>query len=155
MMFQRRQGRQVLGGQAVEAVKDYAFVGAEGGYGPDDFGVEILDVTDPANPVLLAFRGRAEGLPLGVHNITVNADAGLVYLNMAEFDLVEPLWGYIDLTDPAFPVTTVPMRAISPSAGDGCHDSAWMRCGTWGSARPSRARWSGTWPIPAGPSSGP
>ncbi|HWB71089.1 MAG TPA: hypothetical protein VG452_02645, partial [Egibacteraceae bacterium] len=187
LMFQRRQGPQLLAGQVIDAVKDYAFVGAEGGFDPDDFGIEVLDVTDPtnpvhlveipcggfhsdvavyehllvqsfdssptgcdasrlpgidphgvdrpaelgvriydvtdpANPVLLAFRGQSEGLPLGVHNITVNAPAGLLYLNMAEGDVVRPQWGYIDLTDPAFPVTILPMREVSPSAGDGCHD---------------------------------
>ncbi|MDX1510258.1 MAG: hypothetical protein R3249_02840 [Nitriliruptorales bacterium] len=92
---------------------------------PDDQGVRIFDITDPAAPRLVAFRGEAEGIhPAGVHNGTVNAEAGLLYLNMAELDPIGPLWGWIDLEDPAFPVHTRSMRDISPTALDGCHDAS-------------------------------
>lgn len=85
-------------------------------------GVRIFDITDPADPVLVARYGTHNGIPRGVHNITVNGPAGLVYLDMAELDPVNPQWGFIDLDDPDLPLTMLPIRDISPTAGDGCHD---------------------------------
>ncbi len=86
-------------------------------------GLRIYDISDPANPVWIADRtGAKAGLAAGVHNATVNPEAGLVYLNLAELSGTDPEWGYVDLTDPTFPVTTMPIRDISPTAVDGCHD---------------------------------
>lgn len=90
---------------------------------PGDKGIRIFDVTDPAKPMLVKFYGAPDGIPSGVHNITVNGEAGLVYLNMAEFNTVNPPWGYVDLDDPELPLTIKDVRDWSPSATDGCHDS--------------------------------
>lgn len=90
---------------------------------PGDRGLRIYDLTDPAHPRLDTFIGSRQGITSGVHNLTVNNDAGLLYLNMAELSGTGPEWGYVDLTDPEFPLTLVPIRDISPTAGDGCHDS--------------------------------
>ncbi len=96
--------------------------GVENALNSGSDGIRIYDITDPADPVMVARYGTRDGIPKGVHNITVNGDAGLVYLDMAELDPVNPKWGYIDLTDPALPVTMMDIRDISPTAGDGCHD---------------------------------
>ncbi len=96
--------------------------GVENALNQGSAGIRVFDLTDPADPVLIARYGAADGLPNGVHNVTINGEAGLAYLNMAELDPVNPLWGYIDLDDPSLPLTTMPIRDISPSAGDGCHD---------------------------------
>lgn len=90
-------------------------------------GVRIFDLTDPHRPRLVAFVGQRQGVP-GVHNITVNGEHGLVYLNMAGFHADDPPWGYIDLNllrdgaDLADAVVMKDIRDWSPSAGDGCHD---------------------------------
>jgi hypothetical protein len=90
---------------------------------PADKGLRIFDVTDPAKPVLVKFFGREDGIPAGVHNITVNGDDGLLYLNMAEFNSVDPPWGFVDLDDPELPLTMKSIRDWSPTAADGCHDA--------------------------------
>jgi len=50
IMFQRRDGEQVLRGETITATKDYAFVG--GVY--ENNGFTAIDVTDPENPEVLA-----------------------------------------------------------------------------------------------------
>ena len=107
---------------------------------PGNEGARVYDITDPARPVLVAFFGRSHGIPAGVHNLTINGEEGLVYLNMAEFNSVDPPWGYIDLRkldemradgqvgsagDIDFPeaITIRSIRDWSPTALDGCHDS--------------------------------
>lgn len=189
LYFQRRDGRQVLDGRVVNAVKDYAFVGGDGnssdddgglhvfdvtdpdvpvhladipchgyhaevavyenlllqgidddevhcegeaadrydpnGVNPDtskDEGVRVWDVTDPANPVIIDFIGRDELGGGGVHNLTVIPWAGLLYLATSDFLTASPRFGYIDLTDPEFPVTLMDMKEISPNATAACHD---------------------------------
>ncbi len=91
---------------------------------PGDKGLRIFDITDPARPRLVKFYGRSDGIPSGVHNVTVNGDAGLVYLNMAEFNSVNPPWGFVDLDDPELPLTMKDVRDWSPTAADGCHDAS-------------------------------
>ena len=107
---------------------------------PGDRGVRVFDITDPARPRLVAFFGRDHGIPSGVHNLTINGPEGLVYLNMAEFNSVDPPWGFVDLKkldelraagqvgmpgQPDFSeaVTIKSIRDWSPTAMDGCHDS--------------------------------
>lgn len=58
--------------------------GVESPLNASSAGVRVFDITDPADPVLVARYGAADGLPNGVHNVTINGDAGLAYLNMAE-----------------------------------------------------------------------
>ncbi|MFT6804422.1 MAG: hypothetical protein ACJA2H_001440 [Nitriliruptoraceae bacterium] len=96
--------------------------GVENAMNQGSKGLRIYDITDPADPVMVARYGKDEGIPSGVHNITVNADAGLVYLNMAEFNAGNPPWGYVDMNDPELPVTIKSIRDWSPTAADGCHD---------------------------------
>ncbi len=90
---------------------------------PSEEGIRIFDITDPAHPRLVRFYGQRDGIPAGVHNLTINGEAGLVYLNMAEFNAVNPPWGFVDLDDPALPLTLKDIRDWSPTAADGCHDS--------------------------------
>lgn len=97
--------------------------GVENGLNRGSDGVRIYDITDPADPVMVARYGTHNGIPFGVHNITVNGDAGLVYLNMAELQPSDPQWGFIDLEDPELSLTMMSIRDISPTAGDGCHDA--------------------------------
>lgn len=87
-----------------------------------DRGVRIFDITDPVHPRLVAFHGSREGIPSGVHNVTINGEAGLAYLNMAEFNTTNPPWGFVDLDDPELPLTMLDIRDWSPAAADGCHD---------------------------------
>ncbi len=182
MQFQRREGRQVLGGVVIDRTLDLVVMGGTavpglsiidvtdptapevlttvscGGFHsdvavyenyvvqswdgttrpcadgeranrndidrPGDKGVRIYDITDPADPVLVRFYGRAEGIPAGVHNLTINGEAGLAYLNMAEFNVDNPPWGFVDLNpDADLELTLKDIRDWSPTAGDGCHDS--------------------------------
>lgn len=96
---------------------------------PEEKGLRVFDITDPFRPRLVAFYGESDGIPAGVHNITVNGEEGLVYLNMAEFNSVDPPWGFVDLaalragTPTAEAITLKSMRDWSPTAMDGCHDS--------------------------------
>lgn len=94
------------------------------GHAPGEEGIRIYDITDSARPRLVKFYGRADGIPAGVHNVTINGPAGLVYLNMAEFNADDPPWSFVDLNDPELPVTLKSIWDWSPSAGDGCHDSS-------------------------------
>lgn len=91
---------------------------------PGTEGIRIYDISDPANPVIVAFIGPDELGGAGVHNFTVVPWAGLLYL--ASSDLAPSggqfRFGYVDLTDPEFPVTMIPMNDISPTATGGCHD---------------------------------
>lgn len=95
----------------------------------DGAGLRVFDLTDPTDPVLIAVYGRDDGIPSGVHNITVNGEEGLVYLNMAEFNVDDPPWGFVDLaalrdgTAPAEAINVKSIRDWSPTAMDGCHDS--------------------------------
>lgn len=92
-------------------------------------GVRIFDITDPAKPRLVR-RITSGDIGLGsAHNITVNNEAGLLYLNMAQFNSVDPGWAYVDLNDPKLPLTVESIRDWSPTAGDGCHDSAILPAG--------------------------
>lgn len=50
IMFQRRDGEQVLAGETITATKDYAFVGNV----YESVGFSVIDVTDPTQPDLLA-----------------------------------------------------------------------------------------------------
>lgn len=116
MMFQRRQGRQVLGGQTVDAVKDYAFVGAEGGPGPDDFGIEILDVTDPADPVHLVeipCGGFHSDVAVYEHLLVQSFDSDPTGCDVSRLPSIDPRGvdraeelgvRIFDVTDPANPV---------------------------------------------------
>lgn len=87
-------------------------------------GIRIFDITDPANPEIIRFIDREEMGGWGVHNFTVIPWEGLLYL--ATSDLAPEgdqfRFGYVDLTDPEFPVTMIPMNDISPMATAGCHD---------------------------------
>ncbi len=89
---------------------------------PGDRGVRIFDITDPARPRLVRMYGKPDGIPSGVHNVTINGEAGLAYLNMAEFNTTNPPWGYVDLDDPDLALVMKDIRDWSPSATDGCHD---------------------------------
>ncbi len=182
MQFQRREGRQVLGGEVIDQTLDIVVMGGTavpglsiidvtdptapkilttvscGGFHsavavyenyavqswdgtprpceegeranrddvdrPGDKGVRIYDITDPADPVLVRFYGKPDGIPSGVHNLTINGEAGLAYLNMAEFNADNPPWGFVDLNAGAdLDLTIKDIRDWSPTAGDGCHDS--------------------------------
>ena len=96
--------------------------GAENPLNSGSPGLRIFDISDPADPVLVRRFGRQDGIPAGVHNITVNGEAGLVYLDMAEFNVDDPPFGWVDLDDPDLPITIRSIRDWSPTAGDGCHD---------------------------------
>lgn len=79
-------------------------------------GVRIFDVSDPARPVLVAFRGPDDGIAQ-VHNVTVVPWADLAYLAMRTGEL-----GMIDLADPQFAARTIAISEIAPDAVRGCHD---------------------------------
>lgn len=92
-------------------------------------GLRIFDVSDPARPRVVRFIGEDE-LGGGVHNSTVVGWAGLLYLSTN--DLPGGLnnggtgsrFAYVDLNDPDFPVTLIPMSKITPAGSDdaSCHD---------------------------------
>jgi hypothetical protein len=89
-------------------------------------GIYVFDITDPARPALVAgFDGASAldrlELTTGTHNLAIHPD-GLVYYATAGFDAVEPDFGYVDLTNLEGGQVDIPMRDISPTATDGCHD---------------------------------
>ncbi len=85
-------------------------------------GVRIFDITDPANPEVIAFLNGATGIGNGgSHNITVVPWAGLLYLADAGFT-PDGDFTIVDLKDPSFPVTTIPMQTVAPGSADICHD---------------------------------
>lgn len=85
-------------------------------------GLRIFDITDPANPEVVAFINAEEGIgPNGSHNITVVPWAGLLYLAQAGFT-PDGDFTIVDLKDPTFPVTTIPMQTVAPGSADLCHD---------------------------------
>lgn len=88
-------------------------------------GVQVFDVSDPAAPRLLrVFHTSGDGVPIsGPHNISVNPEAGLLYLSTAGFR-EEPVWGYVDLNDfgEDTEMVIISQREITPESGDGCHD---------------------------------
>jgi hypothetical protein len=91
---------------------------------PGAAGVRVFDISDPAKPVLVRFVDAAEFGGGGVHNVSVVPWAGLAYL--ATFTLFgpDPRFVYLDLNDPAIPATVLPLRSISPTAVNECHDLA-------------------------------
>lgn len=85
-------------------------------------GIRVFDITDPANPEVVAFLNAASGIGTGgSHNITVVPWAGLLYLADAGFT---PTGNFtiVDIKDPTFPVTTIPMQTVAPGTADICHD---------------------------------
>lgn len=106
IMFQRREGEQVLRGETITATKDYAFVG--GVYANDGF--TAIDVTDPENPELLAevsCGGFHNDIIVWEQYVVIGHDGGA-----GACDGLEGLWGppsgagiwIFDATDPANPV---------------------------------------------------
>lgn len=84
-------------------------------------GLRIFDVSDPARPKLVRFIAEDElDGASGVHNSTVVGWAGLLYLATNSGSR----FGYVDLEDPEFPVTMIPMDELAPSGTDAraCHD---------------------------------
>ncbi|MEX2500963.1 MAG: hypothetical protein WD336_01195, partial [Trueperaceae bacterium] len=119
IMFQRREGEQVLDGQTVDAVKDYAFVGTVDG----DDGFRVVDVTNPREPVLLSSVSCG-----GFHNdiivyeqyVVIGHDGGAKPCPMAAEKGGLPtgagIWIF-DVTDPANPefVHSVGESGFQPS----------------------------------------
>lgn len=86
-------------------------------------GLRILDITDPANPVVAGFVTVEDMGGSSVHNVSTLPWAGLAYVAGSNFtDPSNINLPIVDLTDPDFPVTTIPMRDISPTAEAECHD---------------------------------
>lgn len=86
-------------------------------------GLRIFDITDPANPIVVGFVTAEDLGGSSVHNVTTLPWAGVAYVAGSHFtdpsDIRLPI---VDLTDPEFPVTNVPMRDISSTAEAECHD---------------------------------
>lgn len=87
-------------------------------------GVRIFDISDPSEPVLIRFVNATEFGGGGVHNVTVVPFAGLAYLATFTLFSPEPRFVYLDLEDPEFPAHVLPLRSISPTAVNECHDIA-------------------------------
>lgn len=86
-------------------------------------GLRIYDVSDPARPVVAGFVTAEDMGGSSAHNVTVLPWAGVAYVAGSSFtDPSSVRLPIVDLTDPAFPVTNVPMRDISPTAVAECHD---------------------------------
>lgn len=84
-------------------------------------GVRIFDISDPARPTLITHLTTDE-LGTSAHNITTLPWAGVLYVAGSGFDETDPVLSIVDLKDPDFPVTTIPMSDISPTAVAECHD---------------------------------
>lgn len=114
-------GASAASGTGCEGAEDLAET-------PEGAGVWIFDATDPANLDLVAFfnaegEGGLDLLRDGTHNLAIHPD-GLVYFATASFDADNPGFGYVDLNgDPAdWEQVVFPMKDVSPTASDGCHD---------------------------------
>ena len=105
IQFQRREGTQVLDGEQIDAVKDYAFVGTING----DDGFAVVDVTDPTDPALLAkvrCGGFHNDITVWENYVVLGHDGGAVACDGQE-DIGAiggpGIWVF-DVTDPARPV---------------------------------------------------
>ena len=78
-------------------------------------GVRIFDVTDPAEPVLIAFIEVAGAE--AVHNVTILPWAGVAYLSELDGDL-----GIIDLNRQPFSYQAVRVDSIAAEMASSCHD---------------------------------
>jgi hypothetical protein len=87
----------------------------------DVSGVRLFDISDPGRPTVEAFLDE-EHLGTEVHNLTSVPWAGLLYLSGSGFTETEPVFSIVDLTEPGYPTTVIPMRDISPTATAECHD---------------------------------
>lgn len=139
-------GRMACGGfhNDVAVWQDYLVIGHDGSAGPCDTapqpsydpGVTVFDVSDPANPQFLrwfpatAGQSATDSLLSGVHNIAIHPD-GIVHYAAASFEVDNPGFGYLDLNgDPAdWQNVAFPIRDISPTATDGCHDMGYSFTG--------------------------
>jgi hypothetical protein len=84
-------------------------------------GLRIYDVSDPARPTVVAFLDE-EHLGTTVHNLTVAPWAEVIYIAGSGFTESAPVLSIVDLTDPEFAATVIPMSEISPTATAECHD---------------------------------
>lgn len=89
---------------------------------PGAAGLRVFDISDPARPRLVRFVRAQEFGGGGVHTVTVVPWAGLAYLSTFTLLRPEPRLVYLDLRDARIPATAVPMRSISPTAVNECHD---------------------------------
>ena len=124
--------------------RDYLVLGHDGFPGPCDGapeasyapGISVFDVSDPTDPVFVRHFTATTGvsqtdvLLSGVHNIAIHPD-GIVHYAAASFEVDNPGFGYLDLNgDPAeWENVAYPIRDISPSATDGCHDMGYSFSG--------------------------
>jgi hypothetical protein len=106
IMFQRREGRQMLDGVEIDAVKDYAFVGTV--YASDGF--RVVDVTNPREPQLLASvacGGFHNDIVVWENYVVIGHDGGAKICDGQAALGVRPsgagIWIF-DVTDPAKPV---------------------------------------------------
>jgi hypothetical protein len=84
-------------------------------------GLRFLDVTDPGRPTVSAFVNDEE-LGATVHNLTIAPWDDAVLVAGSDFRTSDPVLSVVDLSQPDLPVTTIPMRDISPTATAECHD---------------------------------
>lgn len=106
IMFQRREGEQVLAGETITATKDYAFVGGV----EENDGFTAIDITDPENPEVLAevqCGGFHNDIIVWEQYVVIGHDGGAGPCDGLEALKTVPtgagIWIF-DATDPANPV---------------------------------------------------
>jgi hypothetical protein len=98
------------------------------GTGQSNFGTFIADITDPRNPVTLAFVPIAKGS----HNQTVHPSGNYLYNSNSDLATdISPsieIWNITDINNPVF-VRNLPMP-IRPGLGSDSHDVTFNTTGT-------------------------
>lgn len=115
MMFQRREGEQVLKGETITATKDYVFVGGV----EENDGFTAIDVTDPENPEVLSSvtcGGFHNDIIVWEQYVVIGFDGGAGPCDGASIPSGSGIYIF-DATDPANPefVHSVGENGFSPS----------------------------------------